>query len=107
MLMKMGLATEKEAEKISPHEKRIIEKHLSAYEKYSMTPYAGKIDLFRVQKRVYFLDDPVYLGWKNLAEEGVSIHEVPGDHRTFLLPPNDKIFANMLQSVINERSREK
>lgn len=107
MLQKLGITVEeKEAEKIPAHERRIIEKHLSAYRNYQMSRYNGKIDLFRVQQRVYFLDDPVYLGWKNMAKKGVKIHQVPGDHRTFLLPPNDKVFADMLQSVINQRSSD-
>jgi thioesterase domain-containing protein len=105
VLQRAGLMEEDASEIMLPHEKRVIETHLAAYEKYIMSPYAGRIDLFRVQKRVYFLDDPVFLGWKPFAAKGVVIHEVPGDHRTFLLPPNDKIFAAMLQSVINERMK--
>jgi amino acid adenylation domain-containing protein len=106
MMNKVGLAKEQDSEKIPAYQQRIIEKHFQAYQNYNMTPYEGKIDLFRVQQRVYFLDDPIYLGWKKLATKGVSIHEVPGDHRTFLLPPNDQVFANRLQSVIDERTRE-
>lgn len=106
LLAKTGIGTTAETDQVPLHERQIIEKHLSAYKNYRMTPYAGKIDLFRVQQRVYFLDDPVYLGWKRMAKSGVAIHQVPGDHRTFLLPPNDKVFAEMLQSVIDERSKE-
>ncbi len=104
LLSKAGISVAHGEEEISPAEKMVIQKHLAAYEKYMMKVYDGKIDLFRVQKRVYFLDDPVYLGWKPLAGKGVFIHEVPGDHRSFLLPPNDKVFAAILQSVINERT---
>jgi hypothetical protein len=102
---KIGLGAGYQPDALPPHQQRIIEKHFHAYQQYNMTPYDGKLDLFRVKQRVYFLDDPIYLGWKRLAE--VSIHEVPGDHRTFLQPPNDKVFAGMLQAVIDERSREK
>ncbi len=51
-------------------------------------PYNGSIDLFRVNSRMYFLDDPVYLGWKPYALQGIEIHEISGDHKTFLLSPN-------------------
>ncbi|MEO7530672.1 MAG: alpha/beta fold hydrolase, partial [Sediminibacterium sp.] len=107
MMSRVGLSIENEAEEMPAHQKRIIEKHLLAYKNYNMTRYEGKIDLFRVQQRVYFLDDPIYLGWKRLASKGVSIHEVPGDHRTFLLTPNDRVFGKTLQSVIDERTGEK
>jgi amino acid adenylation domain-containing protein len=105
LMNKMGLGSVHQPDELPPHQRRIIEKHFHAYQQYNLTPYEGKVDLFRVKQRVYFLDDPIYLGWKNLAD--VSIHEVPGDHRTFLLPPNDQVFARMLQSVIDERSGEK
>lgn len=106
MMSRVGLATEN-VEEMPAHQKRIIEKHSQAYQHYTMTPYEGRIDLFRVRERVYFLDDPIYLGWKQLATKGVIIHQVPGDHRTFLLPPNDKVFATRLQSLIDERTAEK
>jgi amino acid adenylation domain-containing protein len=105
LMNKIGLGAGHQPDELPPHQRRIIEKHFHAYQQYNMTPFEGKLDLFRVKQRVYFLDDPIFLGWKNLAE--VSIHEVPGDHRTFLLPPNDKVFARMLQSVIDERAQEK
>lgn len=104
LLSSLGLSSNDGNDPVPPHEKRIIEKHLSAYKNYEMKPFDGRIDLFRVQQRVYFLDDPVYLGWKSLARDGVAIHQVPGDHRTFLLPPNDRIFAEKLQATIDLRS---
>jgi len=103
LLGRLGLQKTDEAEKMTPHEKNIVKKHLIAYQNYDLSPYSGRIDLFRVKKRVYFLQDPITLGWSPYAEKGVQVHEIPGDHKTFLLPPNDKVFANTLQSVIDER----
>lgn len=68
---------------------------------YYMEPLAIKVDLFRVKKRLYFLDDAVTLGWKEYAKKGVNIHEVPGDHKTFLFPPYDKEFAEILQKALD------
>ncbi len=104
LMSKLGLA--KESEEMPDYQKRIIEKQALAFQNYNMTPYDGTIDLFRVRERVYFLDDPIYLGWKNLSTKGISIHQVPGDHRTFLLPPYDKVFAQSLQSTIDERAND-
>jgi amino acid adenylation domain-containing protein len=70
---------------------------------YFMEPLAIKVDLFRVKKRLYFLDDPDYLGWKKYAKNGVDVHEVPGDHKTFLFPPYDKEFAEILQRVLDSK----
>jgi hypothetical protein len=106
VLAGIGLAELPEKEQLSEHEKRVFEKHQQAYHHYEMKPFDICVDLFKVTQRLYFLDDPRYLGWKHLAGKGVAIHEVPGDHRTFLMPPNDAIFAARLQAVINKRLQE-
>ncbi|PWS33750.1 non-ribosomal peptide synthetase [Pedobacter paludis] len=81
----------------------IVKSYEIAYQNYFMKPLDIKVDLFRVKKRIYFLDDPVFLGWKDYALKGVNIHEVPGDHKTFLFPPNDKDFAEILQKTLDSK----
>ncbi len=73
----------------------------NAYLKYKLVPYDDIICLFRVSKRVYYIDDPKYLGWKQYAPKGLIVSNVPGDHQTFLLPPNDEEFAKILQKILN------
>jgi thioesterase domain-containing protein/acyl carrier protein len=91
-------------EKYLKHSARINHKHDIAYKNYVLTPYKGTIDLFRVSHRMYHLDDPEYFGWKSLALDGVEIHEVPGDHSTFLLSPNVEKFAEVLMTTLSERN---
>ena len=83
---------------------KINYKHDLAFEKYKLGPYNGSIDLFRVKSRMYFLDDPVYLGWKPYALQGIEIHEISGDHKTFLLAPNVQELSRVLSRIINERN---
>ncbi len=98
------VAPEKTEEEIlSMYAKHINEKHDKAYHNYKLTPYNGAIDLFRVNKRLYYLDDPEFLGWKPYALRGLRVHEIPGDHKTFLLSPNEKELAKILQQVLDER----
>ena len=59
------------------------------------------IVLFRVRDRIYFLNDPIYLGWRPYAKKGLVIMEASGDHRTFLEPPNDRELARRLQGVLD------
>lgn len=82
---------------------KLVAKYDYAYSNYKMTPYDGEIDLFKVTTRLYYLDDLIYLGWKPFAKKGVQVYEISGDHRTFLYPPNDKAFAQMLQNALNNR----
>jgi len=79
----------------------IDEKFERACRRYRMTPYEGKVDLFRVKTRLYYLDDLEYMGWRSYALEGIAIHEIDGDHKTFMLPPHDRSFAQTLQKVLD------
>jgi thioesterase domain-containing protein len=90
----------------STFEDRIAEKYELAYRHYRMTAYDGVVDLFRVGTRLYYLDDPIYMGWKPYAGKGVRIHEVKGDHKDIFLPPHDKDFAANLQQVLNDSNRD-
>ena len=83
---------------------KINYKHDIAFEKYQLQPYNGSIDLFRVKSRMYFLDDPVYLGWKPYALQGINIHEISGDHKSFLLAPNVQELSKVLGQILNERN---
>lgn len=82
----------------------ILKSYEIAYENYKLAPLDIVVDLFRVEERIYYLDDMVYLGWKPYGIKGVDVHEIPGDHKTFLYPPNDGYLARMLQKVIDQKS---
>ncbi|MBC6112098.1 non-ribosomal peptide synthetase [Pedobacter fastidiosus] len=90
-------------EDVFTHDPEIIRSYDVAYDSYRIKPIDLEVDLFRVKKRIYFLDDPIYLGWKDYAKQGINIHEVPGDHKTFLFPPNDKEFAEILQKTLDSK----
>ncbi|HTH83251.1 MAG TPA: amino acid adenylation domain-containing protein [Mucilaginibacter sp.] len=88
-------------EVMTPREMETYKVYDNAYETYVLEPLNIEIMLFRVKKRLYYLDDRVYLGWNKYTTKGVGIHEVPGDHKTFLYPPNDQEFANVMQNVLD------
>lgn len=85
----------------TPYEMEIYKVYDKILDDYSLAPFDVKVTLFRVEKRLYYLDDRVYLGWDKFAEKGVEIHSVPGDHKTFLYPPYDKKFADILQRALD------
>lgn len=98
---------ERNEEEGPSYDTRLAEKYEYAYVHYRMTPYDGAIDLFKVKTRLYYLDDLIYLGWKQFAQKGVNVHEIAGDHKTFLYPPYDKGFAQVLQQILDERASAK
>ncbi|MDQ6815256.1 MAG: amino acid adenylation domain-containing protein [Bacteroidota bacterium] len=97
----LGLLKVVEAETYLSELIRISERNDIAYNNYRMMPFDGKIDLFKAKERVYFVDDFKLLGWKKYALQGVRVHEVPGDHKTMLAAPNDKVFASVLQQALD------
>ncbi|WP_198139761.1 non-ribosomal peptide synthetase [Pedobacter sp. BAL39] len=86
------------------YDPEIARSYETAYFKYELAPMDIKIDLFRVKERIYYLDDRVHLGWKPYGLKGISVHDIPGDHKTFLYPPNDREFAGVLQQALNEKN---
>lgn len=88
-------------EYLTAYEQEIMDSYDIAVDSYIMPSENLKVSLFRVNKRIYYIDDQVYLGWDKFAKKGVDIHVVPGDHRTFLHPPNDREFAVILQQALD------
>jgi len=86
---------------LTDYELEIYKNYDYAHNNYILKPADLKVTLFRVSKRLYFLDDFIYLGWNKFAKKGVDVKEIPGDHKTFLYPPNDKYFAEILQQTLN------
>ncbi len=89
------------------YETTVYKKYSDALDNYVLTPLDIKVVLFRVKKRVYFLDDLVHLGWDKFALMGVDVYEVPGDHKTFLFPPNSKEFAKVMQQALDKEMKKR
>ena len=87
------------------YEAGLYRKYSDALDAYVLTPLDVAITLFRVEKRLYFLDDLVHLGWGSFALKGVKVCEVPGDHKTFLFPPNSRQFAHIMQSELDRAAK--
>jgi amino acid adenylation domain-containing protein len=100
-LQAIGLFKEENPENIPAYMQKIVDKLRAAVDKYKMTPYNGIIHIFRSKVRVYYIDDPKHLGWGPFALKGIKVHDVPGDHRDMLLPPNDVAFAKVLQDCLD------
>ena len=86
----------------TPYELEIYNNYKIAQQHYTLSPIDIRISLFKVQKRLYFLEDLKYLGWAGFTKKGINVYEVPGDHRTFLYPPNDEKFAEILQLALDK-----
>ncbi len=80
---------------------KVDQANKEAFENYTITPYDGKIHLFRAKSKRFYVDDFKYLGWAPYAKDGVEIYDVPGDHLTLFDPPHGPEFARILQQSLN------
>jgi non-ribosomal peptide synthetase component F/thioesterase domain-containing protein len=70
---------------------------------YNAKPYPGKVVLFRAIDREPFESITVnpYFGWHKLAQDGVEIYDVPGDHIGILKDPNVRVLTQALKTYLD------
>ena len=82
----------------------IMQVNNRAIANYHLKPADLKVTLFRAKQQDEYMHDITYLGWKPFALKGVDIHDVPGDHYSIFTPPNDAVFAEVLQEVLDRNT---
>jgi thioesterase domain-containing protein/acyl carrier protein len=88
------------------HLKQVRQALHAASDGYVPKPYLGKITCFRPsQKSVRDSNDPDG-GWSELAGGELQIHDVPGDHNTFLFEPHVSVFARHLKVDLEKAQEE-
>jgi thioesterase domain-containing protein/acyl carrier protein len=73
----------------------------AAFNLYKIKPLDIEIYLF-AGKKVYYLDDPKFLGWKKYALRGVKVHNLSSNHDNMFEHPYNKEIAQVLQQKLNE-----
>ncbi|GEC72327.1 amino acid adenylation domain-containing protein [Flavobacterium flevense] len=71
--------------------------------RYHLIPQPFEVELFRAKDDENYKLDPNHLGWKKAALSGVKIHNITGNHLGITAPPNDKVLARMLQTILDEK----
>lgn len=70
---------------------------------YQRRPYPGKVNIFRAREKHIMAPDPT-LVWVELfsvlAADEIEIHNVPGNHYSFVLEPHVQILAESLQKCL-------
>ena len=72
--------------------------HQKVNRNYVIQPYPGHINLFRAIE-----DMNPKLGWQQLAQSGLSVYDIPGEHLEILREPNVRILAQQLQLAIDNQ----
>lgn len=82
--------------------------NIDAAVNYKPTPFAGRVSVFRVQERTVVDKFDRYLGWGGLAEDGVDVYDVPGNHVSATEEPHVRVLAEKFKLAIRmarERSQ--
>lgn len=72
-----------------------------AFEQYVLKPWNGQVHLFKAKEQTFYIPEPSFYGWQQLALRGVEIVEAEGTHSMIFAPPNDISFAQNLQKELN------
>ncbi len=81
--------------------RRMIDDHWQAALAYVPQAYPAKITLFKARARPLFHSLEPDLGWGRLAQGGVEVITVPGNHLTIVQEPRVKILAEKLQMCLD------
>jgi thioesterase domain-containing protein/acyl carrier protein len=68
--------------------------------KYIPQVYPGKITIFVASDRSGGSELAPDLGWGNIPQQGIEIHEIPGDHLGILQEPHVQVLAARLKSCM-------
>lgn len=81
----------------------VFKSHIQAAHIYRPQPYAGKVTLFLSSEDEVAVDSENSTGgWGKLANKGVEIHRVPGNHYTMMSKPHVQVLAEQLQVCLEE-----
>ncbi|HYR10185.1 MAG TPA: amino acid adenylation domain-containing protein [Longimicrobium sp.] len=76
-------------------------RHSDAKQRYVVKPYPGQITLFRALEGHVVGDEDPTLGWAAVAEGGLEIHDVPGNHDLILQRPHVQALAGVLRASLD------
>lgn len=101
LMYSLGLKAKPELRGASKQVDKVNESHLRAFMKYRLSPFNGRVHLFKAKSRLYFVDDFNYLGWASYARAGVEVYDVPGDHSTMFDAPFVHELGRALQHALD------
>ena len=86
--------------------RRIGKISMGAAGKYRPQPYPGKLTLFICSDAPMRAYEDRRLAWHEMAQGGLEIHVVPGDHATMEQEPNVQVLAGHFQKCFDRAERE-
>jgi oxalate---CoA ligase len=73
---------------------------------YKPQPFPGRLSVFRVEERITVDKFDRYLGWGGLADDGIDVYDVPGDHVTVCEEPYVRVLVENFKIAV-QAARDK
>jgi amino acid adenylation domain-containing protein len=86
---------------------RVFQENAAAMFAYAPRPYPGRLVFFHARERDAINPKHPELAWIPLAQEGVEVHVVPGNHVTMLAEPHVEGLARKVRGVLEEREQRR
>lgn len=83
----------------------LFKRNHQALHDYVAGPYGGRLELFRAESGSGSMTDPT-AGWSGLAQEGVEVQVLPGDHYSLLKAPHVEELAARLRASMDTANHE-
>ncbi|MEH7829352.1 non-ribosomal peptide synthetase [Gemmobacter denitrificans] len=82
----------------------VVQANVRAVESYAPLPYEGRLAVFRADASYWDSPEAIAsgLGWASVAQGGLEIHDLPGDHLSILHPGNVDVLAGHLRRMLAE-----
>ncbi|HVV47386.1 MAG TPA: amino acid adenylation domain-containing protein [Bryobacteraceae bacterium] len=103
-MRRLGSAREKSSS--SRATKQIAKISMDAAKQYHPQPYPGKITLFACSDAPMRAYEDRRMAWHEVAQGGLEVHIVPGDHTTMEQEPHVQVLANHFQKCFDRADRE-
>ena len=81
---------------------RMLKVQADAWRRYEPQPYPGCITLFRAQEQPPEAPSERDMGWAALAQGGVDVRDVPGDHLSMLQEPHVRVLAKEMRRCLEQ-----
>ncbi len=84
------------------HFVKMLKVQADAWRRYEPQPYPGRITLFRAQEQPPESPPERDMGWAALAQGGVEVVDVPGDHLGMLQEPHVQALAQEMRRCLEQ-----
>jgi len=84
---------------------QIQELNYRAWVAYEALPYPGRVTLFRSRSSPLFHSFEHDLGWARIAQGGLEIKNVPGNHVSIMQEPYVRQLANCFRASLSEADK--